>query len=242
MPEFEIIAKMELYAKGFENASALAKKFIAVFKATQMTLSRQDHYDFGMRALMTVTKAAGKLKALAPSDDEEIIMLKALKHIYYRLTPKCEPIFEKILKSYFPSFKSQMLFDDNEQEDKITEEFQKMGLTPTQRQISRACGMRKVIDIKHSMIVLGPSMSGKTTMIQAVANMIGNVDVATIFTKDVSHDEFYGWYDQDKKWHDGVFSNQLKQFNLAQDGRLKWIVLNGPIDALFVENLNSVMD
>lgn len=102
--------------------------------------------------------------------------------------------------------------------------------------------MRKVIDIKHSMIVLGPSMSGKTTMIQAVANMIGNVDVATIFTKDVSHDEFYGWYDQDKKWHDGVFSNQLKQFNLAQDGRLKWIVLNGPIDALFVENLNSVMD
>ena len=35
---------------------------------------------------------------------------------------------------------------------------------------------------------------------------------------------------------------KMREFNMAEDSQQKWIVLDGPIDALFVENLNSVMD
>jgi dynein heavy chain len=48
---------------------------------------------------------------------------------------------------------------------------------------------------------------------------------------DVSHD-----------WNDGVMANVMRQCSKDMSERRKWIVFDGPIDPVWVENLNSVMD
>ena len=42
-------------------------------------LLRQDHYDFGMRAVNTVISSAGLNKKNTPDMDEALLMLRALK-------------------------------------------------------------------------------------------------------------------------------------------------------------------
>ncbi len=57
-----------LYSQGIESASVLARKLVTTFKVSSESLSRQDHYDFGMRAVKTTVSYAGQFKKKFPND------------------------------------------------------------------------------------------------------------------------------------------------------------------------------
>ena len=46
--------------QGFESAKLLAKKMTVLYKLSREQLSKQFHYDFGLRALKSVLVMAGK--------------------------------------------------------------------------------------------------------------------------------------------------------------------------------------
>ena len=52
----------------------LAKKMTVLYKLAAGQLSKQSHYDFGLRALKTVLVMAGELKRGAPNLDEVCII------------------------------------------------------------------------------------------------------------------------------------------------------------------------
>ncbi len=62
IPSYELIAKVMLYAEGFDKSEMLAKKMVQLYKLSSEQLSQQDHYDFGMRAVKSVLVMAGGLK------------------------------------------------------------------------------------------------------------------------------------------------------------------------------------
>lgn len=46
-----------------------------------------------------------------------------------------------------------------------------------------------------------------------------------------------------KEWKDGLFSKLLRQMaELPEDENPKWIILDGDLDANWIESMNSVMD
>lgn len=52
-----------------------------------------------------------------------------------------------------------------------------------------------------------------------------------------------GTYDEvSHDWNDGVIANIMRICSTDKNERRKWIVFDGPIDPVWVENLNSVMD
>ena len=52
-----------------------------------------------------------------------------------------------------------------------------------------------------------------------------------------------GTYDEiSHDWNDGVMANVMRNCSVDISERRKWIVFDGPIDPVWVENLNSVMD
>ena len=55
-PDNELIAEVMMYSEGFQHAKALAAKLVAVFELSRQLLSRQQHYDWGLRALKTVLR------------------------------------------------------------------------------------------------------------------------------------------------------------------------------------------
>ena len=62
VPDFELICEIMLVAEGFQDARLLARKFITLYQLCKDLLSKQGHYDWGLRAIKSVLVVAGSLK------------------------------------------------------------------------------------------------------------------------------------------------------------------------------------
>ena len=72
-PDSMLIAEITLFGEGFGNCKALAKKTYTLYSLAEQQLSKQDHYDFGLRALVSVLRYAGRKKRSSPHlSDEEV--------------------------------------------------------------------------------------------------------------------------------------------------------------------------
>jgi len=58
----------------------------------------------------------------------------------------------------------------------------------------------------------------------------------------VSTKDFYGYNLPSKEWKDGLFSKNLRNLAEIPDENPKWIILDGDLDANWIESMNSVMD
>ena len=85
VPDLEQICEIMLFSEGFLLAKVLAKKMTVLYKLAQGQLSKQYHYDFGLRALKAVLVMAGELKRGSP-DLHEVREI-ALLHIMPALEP-----------------------------------------------------------------------------------------------------------------------------------------------------------
>ena len=78
VPDFELIAEIMLVAEGFIDARILARKFLTLYTLCKELLSKQDHYDWGLRAIKSVLVVAGSLKRGdrgRPEDQVKIILV-----------------------------------------------------------------------------------------------------------------------------------------------------------------------
>lgn len=75
VPDFELICEIMLVAEGFQEARILARKFITLYTLCKELLSKQDHYDWGLRAIKSVLVVAGSLKRGDPCRPEEEVIL-----------------------------------------------------------------------------------------------------------------------------------------------------------------------
>ena len=70
VPDFELIAEIMMVAEGFLTARLLARKFITLYSLCKELLSKQDHYDWGLRAIKSVLVVAGALREVIPVDQK----------------------------------------------------------------------------------------------------------------------------------------------------------------------------
>lgn len=59
MPDLELICLISLFSDGFLTAKVLAKKMTVLYKLAREQLSKQFHYDWGLRSLNSVLRMAG---------------------------------------------------------------------------------------------------------------------------------------------------------------------------------------
>ena len=76
VPDLQLICEIMLFSEGFVTAKILAKKMTVLYKLAKEQLSKQYHYDFGLRALKSVLVMAGDLKRNSSDLPEDVVLMR----------------------------------------------------------------------------------------------------------------------------------------------------------------------
>ena len=247
VPDLRLICEIMLVAEGFLEARTLSRKFITLYKLCKELLSNQDHYDWGLRAIKSVLVVAGSLKRSDRERPEEQVLMRALRDFN---TPKIVaddiPIFLGLISDLFPNLDVPRK-RDLEFEKAVKHAACDLKLQPEENFIMKICQLDELLSVRHSVFIVGEAGTGKTKMWKALFKTYQNQKKKPVFTdlnpKAVTNDELYGIINPaTREWKDGLFSNIMRDTaNLPGDGP-KWIILDGDIDPMWIESLNTVMD
>ena len=102
-PDTTLITEVCLSAKGFVTARSLARKVTSIFSICQNTLSKQPHYEFGLRSIKSVIDLSIQFKHANREDDEMGIIFNAFHRLKFsELLPEDQKIFLEIAADIFP--------------------------------------------------------------------------------------------------------------------------------------------
>ncbi|KAL9102708.1 MAG: hypothetical protein Q9163_002170 [Psora crenata] len=260
-PDKELIAEVMLYSQGFKNAKKLSKQTVPFFDKCANQLTKQAHYDFGLRALKSVLVSSGALKrmrlTITPESPEleadlepQIIVQSIRETIAPKLIREDVDTMKRVEQEAFPgvhyvpanldALKAAIIAEATEGHMVINDTW-----------MTKILQLYQIQGIHHGVMMVGDSGSGKSAIwnvllraLQRAENIEGVSHI--IDSKVMSKEALYGSLDSTtREWTDGLFTSILRKIvdNLrGEDSKRHWIIFDGDVDPEWVENLNSVLD
>ncbi|KAG8446024.1 hypothetical protein GDO86_013774 [Hymenochirus boettgeri] len=247
VPDFELICEIMLVAEGFIEARLLARKFITLYQLCKELLSKQDHYDWGLRAIKSVLVVAGSLKRGDPDRPEDQVLMRALRDFNIpKIVTDDMPVFMGLIGDLFPAL------DVPRKRDLDFETFVKQAVLDLKLQaednfVLKVVQLEELLAVRHSVFIVGNAGTGKSQVLKSLNKTYQIMKRRPVWTdlnpKAVTNDELFGIINPStREWKDGLFSSIMRELaNVTHDGP-KWIVLDGDIDPMWIESLNTVMD
>ena len=248
VPDLQQICEIMLFSEGFLFAKILAKKMTVLYKLAKEQLSKQYHYDFGLRALKSVLVMAGELKRGSAELPEDVVLMRALRDMNLpKFVFEDVPLFLGLIGDLFPGLDCPRVRYPNFN-DAVESVLEDNGYLMIPVQVDKVIQLYETMMTRHTTMVVGPTGGGKSVVINTLAQSqtrLGTqTKLYTINPKDRSVIDLYGILDPiTRDWTDGLLSNIFREINKPTDkNERKYIVYDGDVDALWVENMNSVMD
>uniref|UniRef100_A0A3Q2SZQ2 Dynein axonemal heavy chain 9 n=1 Tax=Fundulus heteroclitus TaxID=8078 RepID=A0A3Q2SZQ2_FUNHE len=247
VPDFELICEIMLVAEGFVNARILARKFITLYTLCKELLSKQDHYDWGLRAIKSVLVVAGSLKRGDPGRAEDQVLMRALRDFNIpKIVTEDMPVFMGLIGDLFPSLEVPRK-RDLDFEKHVKQSILDLKLQPEDNFILKVVQLEELLAVRHSVFVIGNAGAGKSQVMRSLQRTYQNMKRRPVWAdlnpKAVTNDELFGIINPaTREWRDGLFSSIMRELANISHGGPKWIVLDGDIDPMWIESLNTVMD
>ncbi|XP_029381754.1 dynein heavy chain 2, axonemal [Echeneis naucrates] len=254
IPDSILIAEILLFAEGFNNCKVLAKKVFALYSLAAQQLSKQDHYDFGLRALTSLLRYAGKKRCSCSKIPDEDILLMAMRDMNIaKLTSTDVPLFNGITKDLFPAVETPIIKYDQLKEA-IEVAIRQSSLQVTPFTMTKVIQLYETKNSRHSSMLVGKTGSGKSVtwkILQSTLITMHNKGVPgfqlvqeyPLNPKAMTLEELYGENNlSTNEWTDGVLSSLMRSACADEKPDEKWIIFDGPVDTLWIESMNSVMD
>ncbi|XP_004857611.1 dynein heavy chain 9, axonemal isoform X1 [Heterocephalus glaber] len=247
VPDFELICEIMLVAEGFIEARILARKFITLYQLCKELLSKQDHYDWGLRAIKSVLMVAGSLKRGDPDRPEDQVLMRSLRDFNIpKIVTDDMPVFMGLIGDLFPTLEVPRRRDLNF-EALVRKAVVDLKLQAEDNFVLKVVQLEELLAVRHSVFVVGATGTGKSQVLRSLHKTYQIMKRRPVWTdlnpKAVTNDELFGIINPaTREWKDGLFSSIMRDLaNISHDGP-KWILLDGDIDPMWIESLNTVMD
>lgn len=260
-PDKELIAEVMLFSQGFSEAKKLSRQIVPFFDHCAAQLSKQPHYDFGLRALKSVLVSSGGLKrsrlisqageTVSNEIVEPQIIVQSLREtIAPKLVRPDVDVMREVEDSVFPGVQ-YVPAELADLRKAITNIAHEKKLQPTEAWMTKVLQLYQIQNIHHGVMMVGSSGTGKSAAWRCLLEAMTKVDGVegvphVIDPKVMSKESLYGALDSTtREWTDGLFTSILRRIvdNLrGEDSRRHWIIFDGDVDPEWVENLNSVLD
>jgi dynein heavy chain len=251
VPDLKYICENMMMSEGFVIARQLAFKFVTLYSLCKELLSRQIHYDWGLRAVKSLLRQAGTLKRKEPKSDENPVLCRALRDFNLpKITTLDLPIFLRLIRDLFPGC-DPAPFKDATFEKSCIDVVKSRGLQADQGFIMKIVGLNDILKVRHCCFIIGTTGCGKSETWKSLAESLRSVGQDGLWEqvnpKAITSDELYGTMSKTKEWKDGAIAvivrNMSKEINGYKASHIhKWMILDGDIDATWIESMNTVMD
>ena len=108
------------------------------------------------------------------------------------------------------------------------------------------------IQVRHGLMIVGPTGGGKSSNYRVLQRAMSSlahqerfekVHVDVLNPKSITMGQLYGYVDpQTTEWIDGVLAKLVLDCTKDESPDKHWVMFDGPVDALWIENMNTVLD
>ena len=165
------------------------------------------------------------------------------------------PLFKGIISDLFPG-RSRPAIDYGPLKEclRLTNEAQ--GLQNTPWFIEKQIQLYETIVVRHGLMLVGPTGGGKSRNCEGLDLALGmlkkrgvqgfayeKVHRHTLNPKSITMGQLYGQFDPNThEWQDGILAYMVRSCAKSTTPDRKWVVFDGPVDAIWIENMNTVLD
>jgi len=161
------------------------------------------------------------------------------------------PLFENIIIDLFPGVsKPEVNYGDLM--SAISGSCKHFNLQEHPMFIGKILQLYDTTQVRHGLMIVGPTGGGKTSNYKVLQHamsslahqeMFERVHVDIMNPKSITMGQLYGFVDpQTTEWIDGVLAKLVLDCSKDESPDKRWVMFDGPVDALWIENMNTVLD